>query len=382
MVYKAPLSVQFQETCKDVEHASTLPAVCYTSADWHEKEMGNIFSSEWLCVGREEKVAKKGDYFTIKFGNEPVVIVRDQKLEVRAFLNVCRHRGARIAKGSGNTKTLVCGYHCWTYTLSGDLIVVPGTPDPMIGAAEFDRSQYGLLPIRLEKWEGFLFINFSNSAPPLSEWLGDLPAFLKNYRLSQMTAHKELEYDVDVNWKIFVENTMESYHAGFVHSKFLSPDIDQGWKFLKTGGPYEAMYSDRSIMDFGNLPPIDGLDPKQKAGLFHIWLHPNLTIHVSSTYMTFRQYIPVDAQSMRIQYTWCFHRETMAHPDFPKVVENYYKKSVDILSEDIEYVPVVQEGLRARDNMPGRYSPSEYIVQKIGKYVIEKVEGHHAPANY
>lgn len=383
MAYRFPLAVQFHETCKDVEHASTLPAACYTSDDWHKKEMEKIFSEEWLCVGREEKVAKKGDFFTVKFGNEPVVIVRDQRGEVRAFFNICRHRGARIAQGSGNTKTLVCGYHCWTYTLAGDLIVVPGTPDPMIGAADFDRSKYGLLPVRLEKWEGFLFINFSSSAPPLSKWVGGLSDFLANYRLSKMVVHKELSYDVGVNWKVFVENTMESYHAGFVHRKFLSPDVDQGWRFLNTDGPYEAMYSDKSIMDFGNLPPMEGLDEKQRAGLFHIWVHPNLTIHVASTYMTFRQYIPVNTETMRIHYTWCFHPETIAHPDFPAVVENYYRMSVDILSEDIDYVPVVQEGLRARNSLPGRYSPSEYIVHKLAKYVIEKVDGSRmAPANY
>lgn len=345
--------------------------------------MENIFSEEWLCVGREEKVANKGDYFTVKFGNEPVVVVRDQKGEVRAFLNICRHRGARIAQGAGNTRTLVCGYHCWTYTLAGDLIVVPGTPDPMIGAADFDRSKYGLLPVRLEKWQGFLFINFSSSAPPLSEWVGGLSDFLANYRLSKMVVHKELSYDVNVNWKVFVENTMESYHAGFVHRKFLSPDVDQGWQFLSTDGPFEAMYSDKSIMDFGNLPPMEGLDDRQRAGLFHIWVHPNLTVHVSSTYMTFRQYIPVNTETMRIQYTWCFHPETMAHPEFPAVVENYYRKSIDILTEDIDYVPVVQEGLRARNNQQGRYSPTEYIVHKVAKYVIEKVDGNRAaPANY
>lgn len=376
MLDRSCLALQFSETCKEVEYASTLPAVCYTSPDWYGREMEGIFSTEWICVGREHKVAKKGDYFTTKIGDEPVVVVRDQQMTVRAFLNVCRHRGARIANGSGNTKTLVCGYHCWTYTLSGALIVVPGTPDPMIGAADFDRSKYGLLPIRLEIWEGFLFINFSEAARPLSEWLGGLPAFLRNYRLSKMVSHKELRFDVKVNWKVFVENTMESYHAGFVHSKFLSPDVDQGWTFLETDGPYEAMYSDKSIMDFGNLPPMEGLDDRQASGLFHIWVHPNLTVHVSSTYMTFRQYIPVGPESMRIEYTWCFHPETIAHPEFPKVVEGYYQKSIDILAEDIEYVPIVQEGLRAHASRPGRYSPSEYIVHKIGKYVIEKADGY------
>jgi choline monooxygenase len=259
--------------------------------------------------------------------------------------------------------------------LSGELIVVPGTPDPMAGTQNFDRGQYGLLPVRLERWAGFLFINLSGSAPPLMEWLAMLPDFLANYRLADMVIDKELSFDVAVNWKVFVENTMESYHAGFVHRKFLSPNVDQGWQFLETDGPFEAMYSDKSIMDFGNLPAIDGLDARQKAGLFHIWVHPNLTIHVSSTYMTFRQYVPLSAETMRINYTWCFHPFTRAHPRFPDVVRDYYEKSIEILTEDIHYVPTVQEGLRSRFAPQGRYSPTEYIVHKLGRYVVESARG-------
>jgi choline monooxygenase len=375
MKFSESLLAQFKANKLPVNDASVLPAYCYTSPDWYGAEIDQVFMKEWICVGREEKVSKNGDYMTMQIGSEPLVIVRDHKGVVRAFLNVCRHRQSKIAQGSGNTRTLVCGYHCWTYTLQGDLIVVPGKPDPMIGANDFDRKRYGLMPVRIERWAGFLFVNFSETAPSLLEWLGGLPEFLRNYRLEETFIDHELTFDVNVNWKVFVENTMESYHAGFVHSKFLSPDIDQGWKFLETDGPFEAMYSDKSIMDFGNLPPIEGLTPKQEAGLFHIWLHPNTTIHVSSTYMTFRRYVPLGVDKMQIIYNWCFHPVTKQHPRFPEVVKSYYQKSEEILGEDVVYVPNVQQGLSSGRTRPGRYSPSEYIVHKIGNYVIDKVAG-------
>jgi len=368
------LASQFEATRRSLTRADTLSPHCYTAPEWYEKEKEKIFRKEWICVGREQKVANNGDYFTITLGEEPVVIVRDHKGVVRAFLNVCRHRAAKVAVGSGNARTLVCGYHCWTYTLAGDLIVVPGKPDPMIGTENFDRKKYGLLPIRLERWGGFLFVNFSEDAPSLMDWLGDLPQFLANYRLEEMLTNHELAFDVDVNWKVFVENTMESYHAGFVHSKFLPPDSEpQNWQFLETGGPYEAMYSNRSIMDFGNMPAIEGLDERQRTGLFHIWLHPNTTVHVASTYMTFRQYIPRGHDKMQILYSWCFHQNTMDDPEFPKASKFLYEQSVAILQEDIDFIPLVQEGLRAKGALPGRYSPSEFIVHRIGRYVIDMV---------
>jgi choline monooxygenase len=369
------LLAQFRANKLPVTEASVLPAYCYTSPDWYRGELETIFMKEWLCVGREEKVSNNGDYFTVQIGTEPIVVVRDHKGVVRAFLNVCRHRQARLVNGSGNARTLVCGYHCWTYTFEGNLIVVPGRPDPMIGAKDFDRKKYGLIPVRLEKWGGFVFVNFSETAPSLIDWLGGLPEFLRNYRLDDMTIDHELTFDVDVNWKVFVENTMESYHAGFVHSKFLSPDVDQDWRFLETDGPFEAMYSDKSIMSFGHLPPIKGLTPKQEAGLFHIWLHPNTTIHVASTYMTFRRYLPRGVDKMQIIYNWCFLPETKQHPDFSEVRKSYYQRSEEILGEDIVYIPNVQSGLSSSRTRPGRYSPSEYIVHKLGNYVIDKVAG-------
>lgn len=370
------LSSQFDATSRSLTLADTLSPHCYSSPEWYEKENEKIFRKEWICVGREQKVANNGDYFTLTLGSEPVVVVRDLKGVVRAFLNVCRHRAAKVARGAGNTRTLVCGYHCWTYTLAGDLIVVPGKPDPMIGTENFDRKNYGLIPIRLERWAGFLFVNFSGEAPSLMNWLGDMPQFLANYSLEEMITNHELAFDVPVNWKVFVENTMESYHAGFVHSKFLPPNSEpQNWEFLETGGPYEAMYSNRSIMDFGNMPKIAGLDERQQTGLFHIWLHPNTTIHVASTYMTFRQYIPRGHDKMQILYSWCFHKNVIEDPSFPKASEHLYKQSIEILQEDIDFIPFVQEGLSARGALPGRYSPSEFIVHKVGRYIIDMVEG-------
>lgn len=366
----------FNATRQPLEDASTLAAYCYTSPEWYAEEMKEIFFKEWICVGRCEKVANKGDYFTMEIGGEPIVVTRDHTGKINAFSNVCRHRGALVAQGSGNARTLSCPYHAWTYKMSGELIVTPGRPDPMIGCRNFDRKDHGLVPIRIDTWGGFLFINFSETTPDLHTWLGDLPEFLKNYRLQDMVLDHQLIYDMDVNWKVFLENSMESYHISFVHQKYFPANSPpQNWQFQKTHGPYEAMYSTSSILDFGKLPSVEGLSEKERSGLYHIWIPPNFQLIVSSTYMSSRQYIPVASEKFRIIYNWCFQPETRAVEGFRAGADKYYEFSTAVLEEDVVYVPQVQKGLNARLARPGRYSPQEFVLHKIGQYVIERVCG-------
>src|SRR5690606_33223100 len=106
--------------------------------------------------------------------------------DVRVHLGLCRHRGAIVAEGKGKCRSFICPYHSWTYSLSGKLVGIPGSPHPLIGVDDFDNADYGLLPVRSETWGGFIFVTFNAEAPPLMEWLDDLPAFLEEYNLEQM----------------------------------------------------------------------------------------------------------------------------------------------------------------------------------------------------
>src|SRR3569833_2997681 len=170
-----------------VTRAYTLPPLCYHSQEWFDKEMNAVFLREWVCVGRVEQVANPGDYFTMTIVNEPIIVVRTERGEVRAHLNSCRHRGATIAEGCGNAQSFRCPYHSWLYGLDGELKATPGREKPMDDPIEnFSKKDWGLNSVRCETWGGFIFVCFDAKAAPLRDWLGGFPELLKNYKLDEM----------------------------------------------------------------------------------------------------------------------------------------------------------------------------------------------------
>ena len=145
-----------KQTKLPLSQASNLPSHCYTSREFYELEVREIFLKEWLCVGRQEQIERPGDYFTIEILNEPLIVVRDMTGDLHALSAVCRHRAEVVVSGEGNLRAFACPYHGWIYSLKGELL---GAPE-MDKMDNFDKSLNCLPSIRLEVWEGFIFINF------------------------------------------------------------------------------------------------------------------------------------------------------------------------------------------------------------------------------
>jgi choline monooxygenase len=367
----------FVDVRRPLQQASTLPPHCYASDAWYAREIETIFRREWLCIGRVEQIPNPGDFFTRTLVEQPIIVVRDNAGEVRVHSAVCRHRGAIVSDGEGHCRAFVCPYHSWTYGLDGALLATPGNPPPMDGTEGFRKNDYGLTPIRSEQWAGFIFVTFDAAAPPLSEWLGDLSDFLANYRLEQMRwTHCDM-YEVDCNWKVWLENAFENYHAPTIHRKHIDPKKPQNWTFEQgQTGPWEAMYSRRSIVAYSGLPPVPGLTDKENEGLFHIWVRPSVQIILTSSYMKFRQYFPEGTHKLRIYENWTFPQSTVERADFGDIVgPAYYEKYSEIIREDLTINPNVQRGMRSGAFRPGRYSPEEFIVHRIANYVLDRVIG-------
>lgn len=367
---------------RPLEQASTLPSLCYASDEWYAREITSIYRREWLCIGRVEQIPKPGDFFTRTLIEQPLIVVRDDDKQVRVHSAVCRHRGAIVKEGEGRCRAFVCPYHSWTYALNGELVGTPGNPPPMDGAEGFRKGDFGLTPIRSEQWAGFIFITFSETAPPLLDWLDDLPAFLANYNLEQMHFTHQDVYDVDCNWKVWLENAFENYHAPTIHRKHIDPKNPQNWSFEQgQRGPWEAMYSRRSIVAYSGLPPVSGLSDKENCGLYHIWVKPSVQIILTSSYMKFRQYFPEGANKLRIFENWAFPKSTVERTDFGDIVgPAYYEKYSEIVREDLAINPVVQRGMRSGAFRPGRYSPEEFIVHRIANYVVDRLVGPEGEA--
>jgi choline monooxygenase len=370
---------QYELTRRPLRQAGPLPGWCYTSPEWYQRELDVIFRKEWLCVGRVEQIPNTGDYFTQEVIGQPLIVVRDGS-EVRVHLGVCRHRGAIITQGKGKCRSFVCPYHSWTYALSGKLVGIPGSPHPLAGVEDFSNDNYGLIPIRSGIWGGFIFVTFNADAAPLQTWLGDLPEFLAEYNIDQMQWTHVDEYEIDCNWKVWLENAFENYHVATVHRQHYDPKNPQNWQFERTNGPWEAMYSKRSVVAYSGLPEIPGLSENRKAGLYHIWLQPSLQIIITSSYMKYRQYLPKGPGKLLLYENWTFPRSTVERPDFKDIVgPEYYHKYSQIIREDLTINPNVQKAMRSGAFRPGRYSLEEYVVHRIGNYVLDKVIGPDDP---
>ncbi|HLI12085.1 MAG TPA: aromatic ring-hydroxylating dioxygenase subunit alpha [Alphaproteobacteria bacterium] len=371
-------SEPYAATRRPLHQARPLPSWCYVSPEWYQAELDAIFRGprgEWLCVGRVDQVPEPGTYYTMPLLQQPLIIVRDRANAVHVLSAVCRHRGAIVAEGEGRCSAFICPYHSWTYKLDGELAGTPGRPPPMAGTEAFDRTEYGLTRIRSEVWAGFIFVTFNPNPKPLLQALGGLPEFVRNYRIEEMQfTHRDI-YEVDCNWKVWLENAFENYHAPTIHRKHIDPANPQMWEF-HAGDSFDAMYSRRSIVAYSGLPELPGLDERQAAGLYHIWLRPSLQIILTSSYMKYRQYLPEGPEKLRLIENWSFPRSTVSTPEFKATVgPAYYEKYAEIIREDLTISPNVQRGMRSGAYRPGRYSLEEFIVHRIANYVLDRVIG-------
>jgi choline monooxygenase len=195
----------------------TLPFAWYSDEALLRLERERIFARSWQYGGRADQVAEPGSYLATDAGGIPILVVRDRDGELRAFVNVCRHRGAVLTDGCGRRETIQCHYHAWTYDLDGSLRSAPRS-DREPG---FDRGDWSLLRASVATWGPFLFVNPDPDAAPLADQLGELPEILaRDIDLDGLAFHSRVEFGANANWKVVVENFLECYHCPTAHPSF------------------------------------------------------------------------------------------------------------------------------------------------------------------
>jgi choline monooxygenase len=188
----------------------TLPFAWYSDPETLRRERERIFARSWQYAGRADEIARHSSYLAVDAGGIPIVVTRDRAGELRAFVNVCRHRGAVLAEGAGSRETIQCPYHAWTYELDGTLRTAPR-------ADEVDTEGVALAPASVGTWGPFLFVNPAADAEPLDAFLGGLPGLLD---VSGLAFHSRVHFELAANWKISTENFLECYHCATVHPEF------------------------------------------------------------------------------------------------------------------------------------------------------------------
>ena len=364
----------YREVRRPLLEAQTLPSWCYTSQAFYEREVERIFFREWNFIGRADRIPNHGDYFTIEFAGVPVVVVRGKDGGVRAFSNVCRHRGAKIMNGEGNAKRFRCPYHSWSYRLDGRLEHAP----EMHETHAFDLGDYGLKPIRLETWAGFLFITFDPGCADLMTFLGDLPELTAPYRFEDMTCVRRKVYDLACNWKIYVENAMEAYHVPTVHMQTISRQKRENSPAIPSAGGYCGIFTrhegSRAILPgeagFPHLPTLSG---QSAQGTYYILIYPSTMFGCTLDCMWWLELHPRGPEQTRLVVGSCFPDETIARDDFDALIPNYYRRWETSIAEDNAISEQQQAGMRSPFLSPGRLSHLEPLVHTLANWVLDRV---------
>ena len=354
--------------------AETLPPWCYTSPDFHQREVERIFMRHWIFIGRGDRIPNPGDYVALDLAGVPIIVARDDDGGVRAFANTCRHRGTRLADGDGNCRAFSCPYHGWAYALDGRLVSIAG----MEQTENFDKQAHGLIPVRLESWEGFLFVNFAENGPDLAEQLGELPGLLASHGLSDWVCTRRREYDLACNWKLCLENQRESYHVATVHRGTLSDQFPAQLSAVGQWSGSHFVHDGTIAAKLGAekvLPRVASLDGPAAEGTYFIAIYPASFLVFTVDCMWWMEFQPLGPRRTKVVVGSCFPQSTVERPDFAEVVEAYYARLDASHPEDNDAAILQQRGLESPHAGPGRLSVREVGVHAVDNWVLDQVLG-------
>lgn len=312
----------------------TLPIRWYTDPVIYAAEERQVFRRCWQYVGLQEQIAEPGDYFTCLVGAVPVIITRDESGMIRAFVNVCRHRGSQLVNQEcGHRTVFQCAYHAWSYNLDGSLRAAPGMRDE----PGFDRAQFPLFAARAETWGPFIFVNLDPTAPPLTSVLGALPELVARtgVPLTEIKRRVLKVYDIAANWKVVVDNYLECYHCPVAHPGFTQLidvkdyTIREYDYFSTQTGPLKE--SQELYDATGGV--TDG---------FYAFLWPNFTLNIypGPGNVSLNLFLPLAPNRTRAIFEYCFVDAVGApeEQDFVAFIEQ-------VQHEDIVLCESVQRGL-------------------------------------
>lgn len=352
--------------------AETLPPRWYRDPGVFALEEERIFRRDWLCVGREDQLPEPGDYFAFELLGEPLVAVRDEAGALRVLSNVCRHRWMPVATGRGNRRSFQCPYHLWSYGLDGRL---RGAPE-MDRSEGFDRAACRLPELRVECFEGWIFASFDPQAAALGPRLEGLRRAIAPYRAAALRTAEPLEFEHDWDWKVMVENFLESYHHMGPHRDTLQPLVPAAGTFgAESDGPWAVLYNPTA--DGSPIPPLfpltPGLSDEQRARFVVGAVFPFHLFSLQPDSMLWYHLEPRGPQRFRLRIYPCVPEAALADPAQRGNVDAFRAFADTIHRQDIEACQGVQAGLRSRLAEPGRLSHLELCVWQLHQYVRERL---------
>ena len=340
--------------------AYTIPAAWYTDPRVAHLELQSVFARNWQAVGRLAQLEKPGDYITASVANEPIVVVRGRDGKLRAFYNVCRHHAMTVMnEPCGHAEHMRCPYHGWTYNLEGEL---RGMTE-FEGVKNFERADHGLVPVCVEPWENFVFVNLDPNAASLHDFLGSLVKLVKPLGFGQLKFVERRSYIQNCNWKVYVDNFLDGgYHVPHMH-KGLNSVLDYT--------NYTIENVDRCCVQSS---PVS-VDAKSEASAaatrkgdraYYFWQYPNFMLNWYEGYLDTNLVLPLGVDRCEVIFDFYFGDTSEANLPY---VRQSMGVSELVQQEDIVICDGVQRGLSSRAYQAGRLS----VRREAGEHLFHRL---------
>jgi phenylpropionate dioxygenase-like ring-hydroxylating dioxygenase large terminal subunit len=354
--------------------ARWLPARAYTSPEIWEEERAGFLSHVWLGLFHASSLPSPGDYRTINVLGQPLLIVRGPDQQVRAFLNICRHRGMAVADGRGNCDTFRCPYHTWRYDLVGRLLKAPlMAPEQMAGID-------GLVPVRLETWLGFVFVNFDAAAPQLQQLTSPVGADLAPWHGEDLAVVYEENFDCPWNWKLTVENGIEGYHLLGTHARSVNDALPADQAYVTSGNGCSILhmpYGDESPDSGypGSLPLLDGLPQWSRDEHRYYMFWPNFTVSCAPDGLYAYIRVPNGGSDHTTTWTMVASPTARESDDYQKLAADQVSFAQRIFAEDAYPCRTIQQNIRYGGWIPGPYHAAEKACWDFHQWYLNHMQG-------
>ncbi|MFI1052934.1 aromatic ring-hydroxylating dioxygenase subunit alpha [Streptomyces griseoruber] len=360
----------------------TLAGEYYTDPGIFAREQERVFEAMWFCVARACELDKPGAFRTYQVGRESVLVSRARDNSVRAFLNICRHRGAKLCtEESGEVKrAFQCPYHAWTYGLDGKLVAAPN----LTSMPDIDRTAYGLINVHVREWLGYVWVCLAENPPSFEEdvlgavveRLGDV-ASIERYDVDSLSVGKRITYDVKANWKLIIENFMECYHCATIHPELTEvlPEFADGYAaqyYVGHGAEFGEEIQGFTVDGSEGLDRIPGVAEDQDRRYYAITVKPQVFINLVPDHVIFHRMYPVAVDRTIVECDWLYLPHVVeSGKDVSRSVELFHRVNV----QDFDACERTQPGMSSRMYAKGGVLvPSEHHIGAFHDWLQDKLD--------
>lgn len=368
-----PVEALRQNTAQPFEQARAMPPEVYTTEEFHDQELAQIFAKDWYCVGRADGLANPGDYTTCDLAGQPVLVMRDRDGVLRGLSNVCLHRMSTLLQGRGTTRSIVCPYHAWTYNLDGSL---RGAPAMTLNQG-FCKDQYQLPKIRCEEWLGWVFITLNPEAQPVAKQLSQVSDMIAGYDMTNYTEAFYEEHVWDTNWKVLAENFMESYHLPVCHAGTiggLSKLEDMICPPGEAAFNYHTILKDESLRIAMAHDRNTRLKGDERRTTYLLALYPSLLITLTPGYFWYLSLHPKGPGQVHIRFGGGMSNDFADDPDMAQNFADLKTLLDDVNVEDRGCTEKVFKGLSSGMAQPGHLSHLERPNYDFAQYLMARIQ--------